>query len=375
MGVSATTLSYLSQDALAEVTHDPKEEVPYVAYLKGEPPEREPVYKIIERDEWERRHTAIDVRDRVGERVNKMDESNLIDVSYQDLKESPTGYGVVITYIEERIDDEEIRSPSVSIERLREDIPNEATGKVGKKEYEASRSDIPVIINRETVSTDDININTSHNPCMENDNYWNETPGGTPANINFTFGTFCAPYYSPDEGYGLITSGHVAEGGGGVGSSVHQDTSKVGEVTHFHKGFYRDYAHVDRSLSDLDVAVANIDNSTTDYGIFGIVTNQELQNNVGEKTLYTQGHTTCRDHGTISNVTFGSYAVDINPLDGVEGGDSGGPLFDVRSGVGGFEAYVAGVVKKNLTFGGTRSTTAETVENHFGGHFLALATA
>lgn len=49
MGVSATTLNFITQESLAETTGDPEKEIPYVAYYhvtndgSGEP-QREPIY-------------------------------------------------------------------------------------------------------------------------------------------------------------------------------------------------------------------------------------------------------------------------------------------------------------------------------------------
>ena len=71
IGVSATTLQYLEQDELSDVTHDPEDEMPYVAALLNSGREddgsvqREPVYETISREEWERRRAGFSAKDQV----------------------------------------------------------------------------------------------------------------------------------------------------------------------------------------------------------------------------------------------------------------------------------------------------------------------
>ncbi|MFB6200081.1 MAG: twin-arginine translocation signal domain-containing protein, partial [Candidatus Nanohaloarchaea archaeon] len=64
LGVSAPAIAGLSQAEVSE--YDLESEVPYVKAYRtvekqpGEAPVREPVYDTIDREEWERRETALD---------------------------------------------------------------------------------------------------------------------------------------------------------------------------------------------------------------------------------------------------------------------------------------------------------------------------
>jgi len=361
MGVSATSLSYLSQDALAQVTHDPKEEVPYVAYLRGEPPEREPVYKTIERDEWERRHTAINAGEKIHRKLGELIDSNLIEVGYQADDNSPTDFGVLVSY-KKRTSGNSIQSPNISLEELEKKLPDKVSGEAGKGEYKAYRKSIPVTVEEEEVAK------TS---CMSNDKYWQDTPGGTPVDIQKTGmtdpqGTFCAPYYSyVVNSSGLITSGHLADSGDGIGAAARQDLTDIGTVKQYYNGDPIDYAFVERS--SIDEWIAYKDNDGLDYQIYGVVTNSEIANNVGNDSykLRTQGRATCQDEGKITYISTDVQNGNVRTAGSVDGGDSG-PLYKVEAG----KAYIAGVIRESYYFPDyTGSTTAEAVEDHYSGYW------
>lgn len=69
LGVSSQAISSLTQDDISD--YDLNSEIPYVKEWRnvekqtGEAPVREPVYDTIDREEWERRETALDVRETV----------------------------------------------------------------------------------------------------------------------------------------------------------------------------------------------------------------------------------------------------------------------------------------------------------------------
>jgi len=396
MGVSATTLRYLTQDTLAQVTHDPKEEIPYVARLRnvsrkeGELPEREPIYETIEREEWERRHTAIDVRDRVGKKVMKLDDTGLIDVVYTGMKESPTDFGVKVVYRRWNTQNE-TRTPDVPIEKLRKELPDKAAGEAAKGEHRARREGIPVKIIEETRDEkEDQNGNktggeTSGIPdCLPWDAL-DVVPGGSPYTADGDGGTLCAAYFDPDPNnsnmLGWITAGHVVEGTSG---RAYQETKKIGEVnngTVVDESMGIDYAHLVRR-TDLSTHIADENDLSEDLPVVGILTNETLENlvDLDNSTLYTQGGATCRSEGSVAAMNYQSNEVwlNLNGLDEhVEGGDSGGPIF-FKSGD---EAYVAGVIRAYrrdiyerlgpLPKTISKGTTAETVEQHNGGAFIS----
>lgn len=394
MGVSATSLRYLSQDALAQVTHDPKEEIPYVARLKnvsredGELPERKPIYKTIEREEWVRRNTAMDVRDRVGKRILARDNTGLIDVVYTGMKESPTDFGVVVVY-RRRNTQNGVQTPDVSIEKVREKLPAEASGEAARGEYKARRKDIPIKITEESEDKSRKKGDTTGTLGAPDCLPWkklNVVPGGAPYAADGVGGTLCAAYLDPNPNnsnmLGWITSGHVMKGTSG---NAFQDTKKIGEVNDgtvvVDPSMGIDYAHLVRRTS-LSTHIADENDLSDDLSVEGILTNEALENLVDlDSTLYTQGGATCRSEGTVAAMNFQSNEVwlNLNGLDEhVENGDSGGPIF-FKSGD---EAYVAGVIRAYrrdrypdilgpLPKTISKGTTAQTVEQHNGGAFIS----
>jgi len=87
MGISGATLQYMTKDALAEVTDDPKDEVPRLRYLRhkeektiGEPPEREPVYEAIPRDRWERIEGANEAFSQIKGKIRTETKMSGVDV-------------------------------------------------------------------------------------------------------------------------------------------------------------------------------------------------------------------------------------------------------------------------------------------------------
>jgi len=379
MGVSGATLEYLTQDALAEVTHDPTEEVPYVARYKnvsrepGELPEREPIYKTIEREEWERRRTAINVRERVASRIEKLDYSDQVDVVYTGMEESPTDFGVVVTYPEGS-------SFGVGPDGLENMLPDKLTGVAGQGDYRATREDIPIKIAQTKKGS-----KTGAPSCLD----WkvlDEVPGGTPVNMKSdgSLGTLCAIYFDPDPNtsnmISYVTSGHVADTVGDIGeqggAGPDAEVGKVQKTVQDPPGDNQppiDYAILSRREA-VTPYIADPNDLSKDLEILGIVANEELEYLVDtDSTLYTQGSTTCRSAGTAAAMYAGGEEVRIN-LDGlgyhVDDGDSGGPIFQKVSG----GAFIAGVISgwrydfpELLSVG----TTAETVETHNGGAFLS----
>jgi len=122
IGVSGTTLEYLSQDALAQVTHDPTEEVPYVAFLRGNSPNRKPVYKTIERDEWERRYTAVDAAKRVSKKIRDLGVSSSAIATFTSVEQSPTDFGVKVKYYTEATSDGGKRTSKSNVTELRQEL-------------------------------------------------------------------------------------------------------------------------------------------------------------------------------------------------------------------------------------------------------------
>jgi hypothetical protein len=346
IGVSATAISYLSQDTLAQVTHDPKKEVPYVKYIRSSGPE----YDTIQRDEWERRQTALDAGRKIKKQVGKIEQTELITVECIGTDQSSTGFGVLVQYRKKASGDKMV-TPDTSFAQLENSLPDTVLGEAGEGEYKTERQ-VPVISREVEVSTD-----TNVTPSDEDDEempggevrHWGKTPGGTPV-INDT-STTCAPFQRGGES-GIIISGHAADSVGRPivqGDDDNQNTPDnfIGTATDVVVNGKVDFAFVE-TKQDVVPAIAGVDNSSLQNYIGGVVTDKciEMEYWGTGKVLKTQGLTTGREPQKVVGVSPGTEApfdwvrVDEKGQEQVKNGDSGGPLFREN----GNEALIAGVI-------------------------------
>lgn len=184
-------------------------------------------------------------------------------------------------------------------------------------------------------------------------------------------------------------SGHVANE---LRADIDQDGTWVANVFDLTNNTYGFQAGIDwawvrprkREGYYVDGTIAEPQNNPpdTDYSVAGKVTNSGLKADVGtEETYYTQGETSRRLSGTITemgaNDNLGPYYNDVKSSHDVGPGDSGGPLFHVDSSG---DACIAGVIYASYDpqsvidelgdgCGGALSTTAETVEDDAPGYF------
>jgi len=367
LGVSSTTLNFLDQEELEEVTDNPEDEVPYVAMLKGNGDRREAVYKTIPREEWERRQTALSARDQIARKVDKELDSDNISVAFTSMDQSPTGFGVEVENVITEYPNGEVRGSRADLEEIEKLVPTEMEAGIDKIEEEVTRQGIPVEV---TESHEELTCS------YDLERNYDNLPGGIAIASSYEGGTLCAPFESREFGTGWTTAGHV------VGSdkvNVYQENgSKEDDPFGYSKeakndGNNLDYAFIDM-ISDEDISkwITDNDASERELELTGIVTNEELENQEGNEDyiLEGQGRTTCRSSGPIHKVVgSGTEAVETEwaPKDG----DSGGPLFYTPNDN---EAYIAGIVMsrverpwRNTT---AKSTTAETTEIELDGYFL-----
>lgn len=371
LGVSATSLRFLSKETLAQTTDNPEDEVPYVAYYRtvdkqpGQPPKRKPVYETIPRDEWVRRHTAINVRDKLADQLRK--EGIEASASYTGMDQSPTGFGVKIRY-PIHIDAKGNRhTPEISVEQLESRLPSRMTGVAGKNKFEEKRENIPVVV--EGVVERDV--------CTyDYDHDWDYYPGGAAVDVDIgsstNLGSTAGSYHHPSYGDGLITAGHVVDSSGNEiwRAGTADDIGTGRDVTYGTTINDIDYAFIEMDDDENPSSyVVNSDNTSKKYPIRGTVSNQALENHVDDSswTVYTQGRSTCRSSGYVKDTVglWGATDAVITSQD-VDPGDSGGTLFRVNNG----DAYICGNIIQEVNSGtDAKSTTAETLEDHMGGYY------
>jgi len=382
-GVSASSLYWGTQNGLAAAAN--KDEVPYVKFLHGTPEPagngRRPIYDSIPREEWERRWTAVDLRDKTGRQLNKKYDTDLISPEFTSMDSSHTGFGVKVVYTRIVQDEEVVRSPDVSFEDVKEEFEGSGTGEAAKGEYRAVREDIPILVTQRR---------ERKTGCSESDVMNQITIDGIPAGVDMTAvdegsGSLCAPFYRSDYGEGWIVSGHVVGGlgGGAAGTVVKQGAldseEKIGEVRDSQVTSDIDWAYVEDSVSGkytVEEVAQEDDMTSTDYKIGGIVNDDTLVNKEGtSEVFYTQAEQTSRLSNTIINVGGIGNSYVVSGHDTTDG-DSGGILFDV--GDNDYYAYVAGVIRSEVNDNDSddcnddvKSTTAETTENKANGSFMA----
>lgn len=382
-GVSASSLYWGTQEGLAAAAEP--DEVPYVKFLHGAPkPEgdgRKPIYDSIPREEWERRWTAVNLRDNVARQLKQKYDTNLISAEFEPMKQSPTGFGVSIAYIEVTRNGEVTDSPDVPKEQIEDSFGGTGSGEAAKDEYHATREGIPIVVERRQ----ERGIGCGEATLMDQ-----KTINAISAGIDVTCvdegsGSLTAPFMSNDYGEGWIISGHVAGGelGGAAGTVVKQGEAggeeRIGEVRDSQVFGHIDWAFVEDTESEkypVEATAEPEDISSADYEIGGITTDDTLVNKAGtSETFYTQGVSTERLASTINKVGGSGTSYVVSEHD-VTDGDSGGILFGV--GDGGTYAYVAGSLRAEVNEDNdgddcpddAESTTAETIENKAKGYFM-----
>jgi len=364
IGVSTTTLSYLEQDDLSEITHDPEEEIPYIARWErvdeNGPLGQNEVYKTIPRDEWERRETAIDVKDQVE---NKLGNTQA-NAYFTAMDDSETGFGVEVLLEE---------NSQVSIRELENILPTEAKGST-PEENPAVRENIPIKI-KETTSTE--SSTDSSSDCYVENNY-DEVPGGqmiyaTLENDDFeSYGTMMAPFYSDDHSWGVITSGHVVEGLNIVGEH-YWDKEPFADVKESKVDGFVDCGFAKQhSDQDTTYQITAPQNDGLAIQLVGTLSDEEIKNHVGDKNyeVAVQGRKSCRQYSHITG-TGGESGVEAVALEDsltTYDGDSGGPYFhqnpDNRE-----EAYLIACHTGVINDGRPTGSTVETIQDELGGVF------
>lgn len=382
-GVSASSLYWGSQSGLAAAAEE--DEVPYVKFLHGTPEPagdgREPIYDSIPRKEWERRWTAVDLRDKIGHQLNERYNTDLIAPEFTSMSSSHTGFGVKVVYTKIVQNGEVVRSPDIPFNDVKEEFEGNGKGEAAKGKYHAVREDIPIIVTQR---------NEENIGCSESDLMDQITIDGIPAGVDMTAvneasGSLCASFNRSDYGEGWIVSGHVVGGelGGASGTVVKQgkpgSEEKIGEVRDSQVNADIDWAYVkdtESSKYSVEQVAQENDMTSTDYKIGGIVNDDTLINKTGtDEPFYTQGEQTSRLREILIEVGGIGSSYVTSEHDTADG-DSGGILFGV--GDNGTYAYVAGVMKSAVNEDNdgdscnddTKSTTAETVENKANGSFL-----
>lgn len=336
IGVSATTLNYITKDTLAKVTSNPRKEVPYVKLLRhtnpaevknGAVPKREPIWDTIPRSKWVRVEAAHDGAKKINSLLDRTFGSKLISAGVKSRNEDPYQKEIAVTYATIQHSDGTVSSPSVPFSEVESTLPSSISGKAGGGNDAETIESIPLVAEKQRHVED--------GDCpgdVYNEDQGDMIPGGTRIGDSGDNGTTGTAATRDSDGQNvMISCGHVLE-----------------NSDHFHQpGDYK---------SDEDLDVVNATNSgPDDYGyakpyggetfyrelasnhggwkptdVKGIVTWDTLKNHEGDTNyeIRKQGNRTGTSKGHITEtVEFSGGEKKVWTSCTRGGGDSGGPHY------------------------------------------------
>lgn len=350
MGLSGTTLRYLTQDAAAGLTEDLKQEVPYVKALKNldEPGERKPIYDTMDRELWVRRESAFDAAQKIKEQLrNRFDTTGISIAAALRTKGTPSdGYEIEVAYRKRRQlvhgRDEltwTTETPAVSKSTLTDALPTTITGEAPSDDSSERVEDMQVKLVEETT------VDTAYY-----DEEYRPVPGGCQIVIGSTGAM--AHKQSDVSKTVMLSSGHGVEGSATDGDGkIEQPTGGAvmgypGDYENDHSGSENvDFGEIEpKSGVDLTDRFAEDGGGYTTTHISGIVTwdyitgdgSGELVNKRGASTGHTTGYFTKFDNSTNDKV----YHTDVECYNG----DSGAPHYVFVDG----SLYIVGILSNGI---------------------------
>lgn len=332
LGVGATTLQYLSRDALAKMGSEPKNEVPRVRGLvhtnpeevaAGGKPKREPRFYSISREKWALVEAAKNAQEQIQNKPELQNTGIHVGVGTA-VRGQHSQKVIEVRYPTETLPSGEQYSPEMSFDELQGHLPAAVTGVAGKG-TDAARSieDIPVVPKR-VERTLEASFNSKYRPVPAGAQ-WGPEDGAL-----CTTGT---PAYDNDANeHRMVTAAHCFYN---HGTEMHQPS--VGASDSYIGT--RDSSKIDFRHDPLfDAAVVNIDHSQSDvqyefanYGggyrgsIDGTVSETRLRDMEGTSSkIKKQGRTTGITEGTVEYVSDSAFETTANH----DSGDSGGPHYE-----------------------------------------------
>jgi len=330
----------MSKDVLAQVTDNPKKEVPRLKALvhtnheeveNGKPPKREPIYYTIPRDKWVQVESTYDAANRIKQKVRKITNSSLVRVG---VTEKTTGHRSkpVVVVRRDKLPNHS-QQANISIEELSERLPATVDGNAGNKNVSEVVSDIEITFDERELAT---SATCSWDTPYYNQDFSDNVPGGCQISSG-GIGTVCTP--AQNDGTGaqqLLTCAHLF-GENGEGDAVNQSGTKIGNCA---ASVWR-WNDKDSGDQDADASRAfDCATITPDSGVDVSYTFAEddgtysIESIVGRTgwdlikdgfTIKRQGRTSGRQSGEVTtaftNQTFETSAVSND-------GDSGGPHYD-----------------------------------------------
>lgn len=333
-GVSGAALNHMTQEALAETNPDLNNEVPLLRgmvhanhqeVLKGAPPKRKPLYFTVSRNEWVVIDSARDAEKQV-EKIDILQGTGVVVGVSTITSGQHRQKAVVVKYPIEKYPWGETFRPSISYEKLVDNLPATVDGIAGRGTPSATVvENIPVVVEKMHIELT-LNYDCKYRPV----------PAGcawrTEAGNACTIGT---PVY--DNGaneYRLVTASHCFYN---YGQECHQPAQSAGgsligrrdpnKIDFRHNPLF-DAAVVNVYHGNADTYYRFADNTCGSYrgdDIDGSMSEDRLrylENNNG--SLTKQGIRTGITSGPVTFVSSSAFHVNTN----WGGGDSGCPFYE-----------------------------------------------
>jgi hypothetical protein len=344
LGVSSAAIAGLSQRGIADITENPKEEVPYIArYVRKNkderktPPERVPEYETISRDKLVRVEAAKDAAEKLQKQINEIEQSPLLETAVWTTDNGEKAIRVIHKDIVKRRANQpdSVASPNTNIRALEKALPSRISGKSGEE------SDFKT----QTISNIPVDVTKRREYEV---NYYGRAYRPVPAGCQFQTGsslcTLGTPAYSHElNGDVAVTAAHcfLDDDGNQQSEDVHQPTDlsyPVGTLHDYQYNTSDGRFHQDSAVVEMNESI-EMEFAENNEEIVGISTWNHLVNNEGDTTFTVtkQGRTTGRKSGYIDEIYHNRDV--FRTTAEVRGGDSGGPHFTSGSGY----ATIAGI--------------------------------
>ncbi|WP_162989899.1 chymotrypsin family serine protease [Natronorubrum halophilum] len=340
LGVSGAAIPALSQGVLANVTKNPKEDVPYISHYEAKsiddsskiPSGKKAVFNTISRQEWTQVEAACKVAEKLQTKLNKNHQGGMIRPAITTIDNQKEVELVHTTIVRTNPDGEEINiKPNISLKELESQFSGKSSATVGKNlDISTETITMPVHVTEE-VRHETAYYDDQYRPLVGGCQFEVKGyPGSAPAC------SLATPAYSTrhDE-YVMITAGHCFAETGGSDDAMQpadnwNDKHQIG---------YGDDIEFESSDGDvqLDGATIRLDNKDVSYElagggnkvIGGITTWDHVRYNLegdSSATVNLQGRTSGRTNGYVDKIYPSNYA--FRNTANCDTGDSGGTQYE-----------------------------------------------
>lgn len=333
LGVSAATLGSAGVGKVLASVDDPKEEVPYTAYLRHKNHSRrmsniyeegrEPIVQSISRDLWINVESAHKAANKVAKILNKDYDSSYVSVGVSSGKDKHDKFIRVMRYVPESSSD-----PQREINKLERSLPSSISAGVSYNNKTKNISHDVEITEMPLIKDDQSGCEGDY---FDGDHEYS-IPGGVDISGGGTAGTPATVDESGDQV--MVSAGHVVDSSTNFQQPNHgteDDLYFDSESDHQHEGSLNDHGYLHpKAGRDLLWTLGDGYGNTRPTDIAGVATWETIKNNEGDYDydVIKQGNTTGSQDGIITDAAINSEGVKhVHYSCNTWGGDSGAPVY------------------------------------------------